>query len=942
MLEGQPDRLDDILDAVLDLPAAARPAYLDDACQDDPDLRREIEGLLAAASPADDFLERAALTPIAPPPADGPHFEPGALLAGRFRVVRLIGRGGMGEVYEATDVELSTPVAIKAIRGAGAADPVAIERFRQEVKRARRVAHPHVCRVYDLFSHGTPPDEVRFLTMELLAGETLAERLADAGALPVAEATRIAGQIASAIDEAHRLDIVHRDLKPGNIMLADGPAGVRAVVTDFGLAGQLAETGAPAARLASEVRGGTDDYMAPEQRGAGKVGPPADVYAFGVVVHEMLTGRTPAGGQLASPLPPAWAPALRAALDPDPAQRPPSASAVMRLSAPRRRLFLQAAAGILAAVSLFVVWLRPWTVESPAPTHAVAVMAPIVNATNEPALDAVTDMLRNQLAQSPFMTVLTGGQLREALQRMALPPETTLTPAVAREVAWRRQADVTVTGRLQPATRGYVLTAHVERRPPRPDAVGDVWTRSFEARDRAELLRIVGEAGRWVRGTAGEAAADIPKADRPVEEVTSPSWEAVALYGQASALSGRTRLEDKLALLQEAVRLDPDFALAWMRIGDLQMANRRLDEGTASWERARHVLPRRQLTKREEYRIRGLYANDTRDYAEAERAFRLWLMAYPNDPLPFFYIARPLMMLGRTGEAIQMMEAARQREPYAYYVLVNLALLHLRAGSLEAARDPIAGLRQMKEDAWADCVQGLLDFLKGDSAAAIARFEALERGAHAELAARAPSLQAAALADLGRTDEALVRLERGIAADLTAGRHVERADKLLQAAVLELASGRRGPCRDRGVLVAQIDQSAERLAQVAALLARAGYPNDAEEIMRRLDATRPTRGLQADRLRVRGEVLLARRQARAAWAEFQKAATLDPPGVPHEYLARGALAAGETGTARTLYARIADDVGYYWQAPDQEPIGTWFAARRRLAALRPTPSPSSN
>ena len=196
-------------------------------------------------------------------------------------------------------------------------------------------------------------------------------------------------------------------------------------------------------------------------------------------------------------------------------------------------------------------------------------------------------------------------------------------------------------------------------------------------------------------------------------------------------------------------------------------------------------------------------------------------------------------------------------------------------------------------------------------------------------------MQAAALADLGRTEEALARLEHGIQADISAGRQVEQADKLLHAATLELELGRRRACRDRCVLIEQIDRSAERLAQVAGLLARAGFPAEAERIMRGLDGQEQTRGLEADRARVRAEVLLARGQPRQAWVQFQRAATLDPPGVPHEYLARGALAAGEAGTARAFYARIAGDIGYYWQAPDQEPIGTWFAARQRLSTLGP-------
>ena len=195
-------------------------------------------------------------------------------------------------------------------------------------------------------------------------------------------------------------------------------------------------------------------------------------------------------------------------------------------------------------------------------------------------------------------------------------------------------------------------------------------------------------------------------------------------------------------------------------------------------------MQRRRLTKREEDPIRGLYANDTRDYQEAARVIRLWQMDYPDDSLALLLHRQAADDARTTDEAIRMMNEARRREPYAHDVLVNLALLHLRAGNLDAVQEPVAALRAVKEEAWAQCVEGLLSFLRGDCDGALARFATLERSGDDELAPRAYSW-GSGHADSGRTEDALAALETGIEEDVAAGRRVEQAE---QAAA----------CRDTG------------------------------------------------------------------------------------------------------------------------------------------------
>ena len=227
---------------------------------------------------------------------EGGQLADGALLAERYRIVRFIARGGMGEVYEAEDLELGARVALKMMRPDVAADPRAIDRFKREIHLARRVTHPNVCRIFDVgfAAPGVGAARLPFLTMELLAGDTLSEWLWRVVRLTTDEAMPLARQLASALAAAHDAGVVHRDFKSANIVLvptADG--ALRAVVTDFGVA--RASDGLDFAATSSGARGivGSPGYMAPEQLQGQEATAAADVYAYGVVLYEMVTGHLP-------------------------------------------------------------------------------------------------------------------------------------------------------------------------------------------------------------------------------------------------------------------------------------------------------------------------------------------------------------------------------------------------------------------------------------------------------------------------------------------------------------------------------------------------------------------------------------------------------------------------------------------------------------------------
>jgi serine/threonine protein kinase len=212
------------------------------------------------------------------PPSPVDRFPPGTLLAGRYRLVAALGRGGMGEVYRADDLTLGQPVALKFLPSHLADDPDRLARFRKEVALARRVSHPHVCRVYDL----AEVDQLPFLTMEYVDGEDLASLLRRIGRVPEDKATAIAHELCQGLAAVHEQGLLFRDLKPANIML-DGRGKVR--LTDFGLAIAAEDLSGP------ERRCGTPQYMAPEQLAGKEVTPRSDLFALGLVLYELFTGK---------------------------------------------------------------------------------------------------------------------------------------------------------------------------------------------------------------------------------------------------------------------------------------------------------------------------------------------------------------------------------------------------------------------------------------------------------------------------------------------------------------------------------------------------------------------------------------------------------------------------------------------------------------------------
>jgi serine/threonine-protein kinase len=291
----KPDRwrkVDELFEAALEREPEHRAAFLDEVCGGDKELRREVEKMLDIDNQAQDFIKTdvfdfaARLITQPSPPSkkslslsnsiDDARFVPGDILSERYRIVGLLGRGGMGEVYRADDLKLKQPVALKFLPAALNTDGAALARFYKEVSVARQISHRHVCRVYDVAEY----QGEHFLSMEFVRGEELSSLLKRIGRVPQDKAVEVARQLCAGLSAVHERGVLHRDLKPANIML-DEHGEVR--ITDFGIAALASED--------PREMSGTPAYMSPEQLDGRELTVRSDIYSLGLVLYELFTGK---------------------------------------------------------------------------------------------------------------------------------------------------------------------------------------------------------------------------------------------------------------------------------------------------------------------------------------------------------------------------------------------------------------------------------------------------------------------------------------------------------------------------------------------------------------------------------------------------------------------------------------------------------------------------
>ena len=529
-------QIEELYHAARERTAEERAALL---AQTDPELRREIESLLARRTDGE-FLDRPAIqnapqlledsTPI--------EFAVGASL-GPYRIESKLGEGGMGEVFLAVDTRLGRAVAIKATREQFSA------RFEREARTISSLNHPSICTLYDVGPN--------YLVMELLEGDTIAARL-KSGPLPVKTALLYASQIVAALADAHAKGIVHRDLKPANIMIAK--SGIK--VLDFG----LAKSGQDETVTASRMVMGTPAYMAPEQREGKPADARSDIYSFGCVLYEMLTGARVASQRRRIPSRKLERIVSRC-LEEDPGRRWQSAAKLERelagvtATGSRGKRMLAAAAAILglSAAAYFYFHRAPRLTDKD-----TIVLADFVNNTGDPVFDGTLRQgLAVQLEQSPFLKIMDDGHVQRVLRLMSLPPGARITNQVAHEICVREGAAATIDGTIASLGKSYVIT--LQAIACQDDAT--LAREQIQAVDKEHVLNAVGSAATAMRGKLGEPHNSIQKLNRPLEQATTPSLEALQNYSAGHSEMDQGHFLASIPLFERATAIDPNFAMAY-------------------------------------------------------------------------------------------------------------------------------------------------------------------------------------------------------------------------------------------------------------------------------------------------------------------------------------------------------------------------------------------
>jgi serine/threonine protein kinase/DNA-binding winged helix-turn-helix (wHTH) protein/Flp pilus assembly protein TadD len=784
-----------------------------------------------------------------------------------YRVLGIVGGGGMGVVYKAEDLRLDRAVALKFLPEDLGGDPLAVERFEREARAASTLEHPNICSIYEFGEHERQP----FIVMPLLHGQTIRDMLATSGALPEQQILELAIQIAHGLRAAHERGIIHRDIKPANIFV--DTRGL-AKILDFGLAKVLEEEKRERAAhedaratitenaqgdisLTLTRRGdtvGTAGYMSPEQVRGEDLDIRTDIFSFGLVLYEMAAGQKAFTGESAisvrnailqdapanlrevnSKCSPELGAIVHKALEKDRTARYQTTTELLRDLEPlkgneRRRFRLRpqskkliagAAASLMIAILAFVYWRS----HRPPPNFSerdTVVIADFDNTTGDKIFnDTLRKALALELEQSPYLNVLPERKLQATLQQMEKSPEQAVTPEIAQEICLRTNSRAVLAGSIGSTDNNFDIVLR---------ALSCQTGHSFEttkaqSKTRGDILPALSRAATDMRRQLGESLSSVQKFDQPLPEVTTSSLEALQAYAKMRPFGSST---ENLPHLKRALELDPNFALAYAQLGATYWNVGQGKLGAENIKRAYDL--RHHTSERERFYIEATYyAFVSRELDKAEQSAREWAHSYPGDPKPHNALAVLYTQLGKPDDAVrEIQEAIRLApdNPAAYGNLVGMLTAAGRFEDAKAAYDT-AIASNLDNPTLHEYRYGLA-FLEGDEAAMreqLAWAVAKPRSEDNLLAA-----QSGTEAYYGRVRKAREFAKRSIESDLRADAMETASIKSSVFALNEAELGNAAVAKQSTDEALKQNPGRDARMWSALALARAGYEKEAEAL----------------------------------------------------------------------------------------------------------------